>query len=124
MHRCRRGGGPRTISWHPTIDVDVERYVVVYADHKGPEERCDGSDLIDTKYVYGTGPTYRGIEGDFEAERYDPSGTQRDGYTGSFPRAIDFDNLAKPSIKQRVDTTEESAGLEEAQARPQRQDDG
>ena len=28
MHRCRRGDGPRTTSWHPTIDVDVERYAI------------------------------------------------------------------------------------------------
>ena len=28
MHRCRRGGGHRTASWHPTIDVDVERYEI------------------------------------------------------------------------------------------------
>ena len=28
MHRCRRGGGHRTASWHPTIDVDVERYAI------------------------------------------------------------------------------------------------
>ena len=28
VHRCRRGDGPRTISWHPTIDVDVERYEI------------------------------------------------------------------------------------------------
>ena len=28
MHRCRRGDGHRAISWHPTIDVDVERYAI------------------------------------------------------------------------------------------------
>ena len=28
MHRCRRGDGHRTASWHPTIDVDVERYEI------------------------------------------------------------------------------------------------
>ena len=28
MHRCRRGYGHRTASWHPTIDVDVERYKI------------------------------------------------------------------------------------------------
>jgi len=28
VHRCRRGDDPRTISWHPTIDVDVERYAI------------------------------------------------------------------------------------------------
>ena len=28
LHRCRRGGGHRTASWHPTIDVDVERYEI------------------------------------------------------------------------------------------------
>ena len=28
MHRCRRGDGHRTTSWHPTIDVDVERYAI------------------------------------------------------------------------------------------------
>ena len=28
MHRCRRGDGHRAISWHPTIDVDVERYEI------------------------------------------------------------------------------------------------
>ena len=28
MHSCRRGGGYRTASLHPTIDVDVERYAI------------------------------------------------------------------------------------------------
>ena len=28
MHSCRRGGCYRTASWHPTIDVDVERYEI------------------------------------------------------------------------------------------------
>jgi hypothetical protein len=28
LHRCRRGDGHRTASWHPTIDVDVERYAI------------------------------------------------------------------------------------------------
>jgi hypothetical protein len=28
LHRCRRGGGYRTASWHPTIDVDVERFAI------------------------------------------------------------------------------------------------
>jgi hypothetical protein len=28
LHRCRRGDGHRTASWHPTIDVDVERYEI------------------------------------------------------------------------------------------------
>jgi hypothetical protein len=28
LHRCRRGGGHRTTSWHPTIDVDLERYEI------------------------------------------------------------------------------------------------
>ena len=28
MHSCRRGGGHRTASWRPTIDVDVERYEI------------------------------------------------------------------------------------------------
>ena len=26
MHRCRRGGGHRAISWHPTIDTSVRQY--------------------------------------------------------------------------------------------------
>ena len=28
VHRCRRGDGSRITSWHPTIDVDVERYEI------------------------------------------------------------------------------------------------
>ena len=28
LHSCRRGGGYRTASWHPTIDVHVERYAI------------------------------------------------------------------------------------------------
>jgi hypothetical protein len=28
LHRCRRGDGHRAASWHPTIDVDVERYEI------------------------------------------------------------------------------------------------
>ncbi|MFM8659819.1 MAG: hypothetical protein ACKOCI_00450 [Cyanobium sp.] len=26
LHRCRRGGGHRTASWHPTIDTGVRQY--------------------------------------------------------------------------------------------------
>ena len=26
MHRCRRGGGHRTASWHPTVELKVQRY--------------------------------------------------------------------------------------------------
>ena len=26
MHLCRRGGGYRTASWHPTVELKVQRY--------------------------------------------------------------------------------------------------
>jgi hypothetical protein len=28
LHRCRRGGGHRTASWHPTIDTSVQQYAI------------------------------------------------------------------------------------------------
>jgi len=28
LHRCRRGDGHRTTSWHPTIDKKVQRYAL------------------------------------------------------------------------------------------------
>ena len=28
MHRCRLGDGHRTASWHPTVDLKVQRYAI------------------------------------------------------------------------------------------------
>ena len=28
MHRCRPGDGHRTASWHPTVDLKVQRYAI------------------------------------------------------------------------------------------------
>ena len=42
MHRCRRGGGHRTASWHPTIDTSVRQYELeqrMLQDEKEDEQR-------------------------------------------------------------------------------------
>jgi len=28
LHRCRLGDGHRTASWHPTVDLKVQRYAI------------------------------------------------------------------------------------------------
>ena len=42
MHRCRRGGGHRAKSWHPTIDTSVRQYELeqrMLQDEKEDEQR-------------------------------------------------------------------------------------
>jgi hypothetical protein len=42
LHRCRRGGGHRTASWHPTIDTSVRQYELeqrMLQDEKEDEQR-------------------------------------------------------------------------------------